>query len=111
MAARQIGHAAEVAVPERPGFASSGYSRRKGQILVRLAQLDVTDPEPLPEGHPPWGLDNGIITSHDASPPKWNDPRWRRASRRTSVGTSGTSLYSASWTDSWATKEVAFPYG
>ncbi|HEY0492578.1 MAG TPA: NAD(P)-dependent oxidoreductase, partial [Candidatus Dormibacteraeota bacterium] len=33
------------------------------------AGLDVTDPEPLPEGHPLWGLDNCIITSHTANPP------------------------------------------
>lgn len=28
------------------------------------AALDVTDPEPLPEGHPLWSLDNVIITPH-----------------------------------------------
>ncbi|MCL2080531.1 MAG: D-2-hydroxyacid dehydrogenase [Oscillospiraceae bacterium] len=28
------------------------------------AALDVTDPEPLPEGHPLWELDNVIITPH-----------------------------------------------
>jgi phosphoglycerate dehydrogenase-like enzyme len=33
------------------------------------AGLDVTDPEPLPDGHPLWGLDNCIITSHTANPP------------------------------------------
>ena len=33
------------------------------------AGLDVTDPEPLPDGHPLWQLDNCIITSHTASPP------------------------------------------
>ena len=33
------------------------------------AGLDVTDPEPLPVGHPLWGLDNCIITSHTANPP------------------------------------------
>jgi phosphoglycerate dehydrogenase-like enzyme len=30
------------------------------------AGLDVTDPEPLPSGHPLWGLDNVIITPHIA---------------------------------------------
>lgn len=30
------------------------------------AALDVTDPEPLPEGHPLWGLQNCIITPHTA---------------------------------------------
>jgi phosphoglycerate dehydrogenase-like enzyme len=28
------------------------------------AALDVTDPEPLPEGHPLWSLPNCIITPH-----------------------------------------------
>ena len=30
------------------------------------AALDVTDPEPLPDGHPLWGLANCIITPHTA---------------------------------------------
>lgn len=32
------------------------------------AGLDVTDPEPLPDGHPLWDLPNAIITPHDANP-------------------------------------------
>lgn len=31
------------------------------------AALDVTDPEPLPEGHPLWDLDEAIITPHVAN--------------------------------------------
>jgi phosphoglycerate dehydrogenase-like enzyme len=31
------------------------------------AALDVTDPEPLPEGHPLWSLDNVLITPHVAN--------------------------------------------
>jgi D-3-phosphoglycerate dehydrogenase len=31
------------------------------------AALDVTAPEPLPEGHPLWALDNCIITPHVAN--------------------------------------------
>ncbi len=31
---------------------------------VRGAGLDVTDPEPLPPGHPLWGMSNVIITPH-----------------------------------------------
>ena len=31
------------------------------------AALDVTDPEPLPDGHPLWGLDNCLITPHVAN--------------------------------------------
>ena len=30
------------------------------------AALDVTDPEPLPDGHPPWHLERCIITPHTA---------------------------------------------
>ena len=32
--------------------------------------LDVTDPEPLPDGHPLWSLPNAIITPHDSNPPQ-----------------------------------------
>ena len=31
------------------------------------AAIDVTDPEPLPEGHPLWSLENVIITPHVAN--------------------------------------------
>ncbi|MBY8858335.1 D-isomer specific 2-hydroxyacid dehydrogenase family protein [Nocardia sp. CA2R105] len=34
------------------------------------AGLDVTDPEPLPEGHPLWDLPNALITPHDSNPPQ-----------------------------------------
>ena len=33
------------------------------------ACLDVTDPEPLPDGHPLWGMQNVLITPHVANPP------------------------------------------
>ncbi|MDQ4145151.1 MAG: D-isomer specific 2-hydroxyacid dehydrogenase family protein [Actinomycetota bacterium] len=35
--------------------------------LIGGAALDVTDPEPLPEDHPLWELDNVIITPHVAN--------------------------------------------
>jgi D-3-phosphoglycerate dehydrogenase len=31
------------------------------------AALDVTDPEPLPDGHPLWALDNCLVTPHVAN--------------------------------------------
>ena len=34
------------------------------------AALDVTDPEPLPDGHPLWGMDNCIITPHVGNTPE-----------------------------------------
>jgi len=43
------------------------------------AALDVTDPEPLPGGHPLWDLDNAIITPHTADTP---DMIHRMLSRR-----------------------------
>ncbi|MCZ9310071.1 D-isomer specific 2-hydroxyacid dehydrogenase family protein [Corynebacterium uberis] len=38
---------------------------RSGQIAG--AGLDVTEPEPLPDGHPLWELDNCLITPHTAN--------------------------------------------
>ena len=34
---------------------------------IGSAGLDVTEPEPLPDGHPLWGLDNCLITPHTAN--------------------------------------------
>jgi phosphoglycerate dehydrogenase-like enzyme len=38
-----------------------------GERSIGGAALDVTDPEPLPGGHPLWALDNALITSHVAN--------------------------------------------
>jgi phosphoglycerate dehydrogenase-like enzyme len=38
------------------------------------AALDVTDPEPLPDGHPLWSLPNCIITPHTANTPEMAVP-------------------------------------
>lgn len=37
---------------------------------IRGAGLDVTDPEPLPDGHPLWAAKNCIITPHTADTPE-----------------------------------------
>lgn len=42
------------------------------------AALDVTDPEPLPAGHPLWTLDNCIITPHSANTPQMAAPTFTR---------------------------------
>lgn len=41
-----------------------------GQIAG--AGLDVTDPEPLPDGHPLWTAPRALITSHTANPASMN---------------------------------------
>jgi phosphoglycerate dehydrogenase-like enzyme len=38
------------------------------------AALDVTDPEPLPDGHPLWSLPNCLITPHVANTEKTAPP-------------------------------------
>lgn len=38
------------------------------------AGLDVTDPEPLPDGHPLWSAPNCLVTSHSADTPEMTAP-------------------------------------
>lgn len=38
------------------------------------AALDVTDPEPLPDGHPLWSQPNVLITPHAADTPGMRAP-------------------------------------
>lgn len=45
---------------------------------LRGAGLDVTDPEPLPDGHPLWGMDNVVITSHSADSTAYRSERLAR---------------------------------
>ena len=40
------------------------------QGMLGGAALDVTDPEPLPDGHPLWRCQNCLITPHTANPPQ-----------------------------------------
>jgi phosphoglycerate dehydrogenase-like enzyme len=54
------------------------------------AALDVTDPEPLPDGHPLWQLDNVLITPHVGNTPEMArdllDARVRENVRRFRAG-------------------------
>ncbi len=38
------------------------------------AALDVTDPEPLPDGHPLWAMDNVVVTPHVGNTPEMGEP-------------------------------------
>ena len=40
------------------------------QGVIAGAALDVTDPEPLPDGHPLWQMENCIITPHIGNTPE-----------------------------------------
>ncbi len=60
-----------------------GESTVTGDLIAALndgrltaAGLDVTDPEPLPDGHPLWSLSNVVITPHVAA--TTDEGRWRR---------------------------------
>jgi phosphoglycerate dehydrogenase-like enzyme len=41
---------------------------------VGAAGLDVTDPEPLPAGHPLWSLPTCLVTPHTANPASLSRP-------------------------------------
>jgi phosphoglycerate dehydrogenase-like enzyme len=41
---------------------------------IAAAGVDVTDPEPLPDGHPLWSAPNVIITPHSADTPEMTRP-------------------------------------
>lgn len=46
------------------------------------AGLDVTDPEPLPDGHPLWTAPRTVITSHSADTPEMVEPLLAERVRR-----------------------------
>jgi hypothetical protein len=46
------------------------YGFVQGTLSEKGTALDVTDPEPLPDGHPLWELGNVLITPHVGTPPE-----------------------------------------
>jgi phosphoglycerate dehydrogenase-like enzyme len=81
-ATRHLIGSAELAAM-RPGAWLVNVSRGSivdtGALVAALAAqaiggagLDVTDPEPLPDGHPLWGMPNAIITPHVSATPAMN---------------------------------------
>jgi len=55
-----------VAVSRGGLYDTGGLVKALDEKRLRGAGLDVTDPEPLPPGHPLWKFDNVIITPHYA---------------------------------------------
>jgi phosphoglycerate dehydrogenase-like enzyme len=46
-----------------------------GRGVLGGAALDVTEPEPLPAGHPLWSSERCIVTPHSANPIEFSRPR------------------------------------
>lgn len=53
---------------------SDALVRALQQGWIAGAALDVTDPEPLPDGHPLWTTPNALITPHTADTPEMCAP-------------------------------------
>jgi phosphoglycerate dehydrogenase-like enzyme len=61
------GHAWLVNVARGPHVVTDDLVAALEAGAIGGAALDVTDPEPLPAGHPLWHLDNCLITPHTAN--------------------------------------------
>jgi len=56
-----------IAVSRGKLYDSSALVKALDSKKLSGAGLDVTDPEPLPKGHPLWKFDNVVITPHIAT--------------------------------------------
>jgi len=59
-------HSYFVAVSRGGVYDTNGLVKGLDSRRIAGAGVDVTDPEPLPKGHPLWKFDNVIITPHIA---------------------------------------------
>lgn len=70
MGARQFGlmkkNSYFIAVSRGPLYDMDALVKALAEKRLAAAGVDVTDPEPLPKGHPLWKFDNVIITPHIA---------------------------------------------
>jgi phosphoglycerate dehydrogenase-like enzyme len=64
---RMDGDAWLVNVARGPHVVTDDLVAALGAGAIGGAALDVTDPEPLPAGHPLWDLDNCLITPHTSN--------------------------------------------
>ena len=67
-----VGEDAKLMLGRTPGSIEAIRPMREG--VIAGAVLDVTDPEPLPDGHPLWELDNCVITPHVGNTPEMGLP-------------------------------------
>ena len=60
--------------PAAPTSTPTRSSTRSRSGHLGGAGIDVTDPEPLPDGHPLFGLPNTVVTCHSANTPEMGLP-------------------------------------
>jgi phosphoglycerate dehydrogenase-like enzyme len=63
-----------VNIARGPLVDSAALVEALNQERILGAAMDVTDPEPLPDGHPLWSAQNVLITPHMADTPDMTAP-------------------------------------
>lgn len=81
MFARMQKHAYFISVGRGPTTVTGDLNAALNAGVIGGAGLDVTEPEPLPAGHPLWSAPNIIITPHVSSVGEGAGPRGERAWR------------------------------
>jgi phosphoglycerate dehydrogenase-like enzyme len=67
-------HAVVVNIARGPLIDTDALVEALSSGRIAAAGLDVTDPEPLPDGHPLFALPQCVITSHSADTPEMTGP-------------------------------------